>query len=140
MKSFLALALLTVSFSSQAVVVARLTNVECVSLDGSKTILMKFDSSKSMFGTQVFEVNGQTVTNEIMQGNQYRVKTDSELHVFTMKSDKDFTTSLESIDLKDEVKMEYDEEKGDYANDPFEINGVKTEIDCHTETKFRLRK
>lgn len=101
---------------------------------------MKFDSSKSMFGTQVFEVNGQTVTNEIMQGNQYRVKTDSELHVFTMKSDKDFTTSLESIDLKDEVKMEYDEEKGDYANDPFEINGVKTEIDCHTETKFRLRK
>lgn len=140
MKSFLALALLAVSFSSQAVVVARLTKVECVSLDGSKTILMKFDSSKSMFGTQVFEVNGQPVTNEIMQGNQYRVKTDSELHVFSMKSDKDFTTSLESIDLKDEVKMEYDEETGDYVNDPFEINGVKTEMDCHTETKFRLRK
>lgn len=140
MKNFLALALFAVSFSSQAVVVARLTNVECVSLDGSKTILMKFDSSKSMFGAQVFEVNGQPVTNEIMKGNLYRVKTDSELHVFSMKSDKDFTTSLESIDLKNEVKMEYDEEKGDYVNDPFEINGVKTEMDCHTETKFRLRK
>ncbi|MEA9357973.1 hypothetical protein SHI21_17205 [Bacteriovorax sp. PP10] len=140
MKSFLALALLAISFSSQAVVVARLTNIECVSLDGSKSIHMTFDSSKSMFGTQVFEINGQPVTSEIMKGNEYRVKTASELHVFSMKSDKDFTTSLESIDLENEVKMEYDEETGDYVNDPFVINGVKTEVDCHTETKFRLRK
>lgn len=134
MKSFLALALLAVSFSSQAVVVARLTNIECVSADGTQTIIMKFDSSKSPFGAQTFEVNGNAVTKEIRQGNAYRVDAGDETFVFEAQDKKEFTTILQS------KKIDLNEERAEASELSFELGGEETEILCTVDTKFRLRK
>lgn len=134
MKHFLAIALLTVSFSSQAVVLARLTNIECVSADGEKTIIMKFDSSKSLYGSQTFEVNGNVVSKEIRKGNQYKVNAGEETLIFEMQDKKEFTTILESSPI------ELNEERAKASELSFDLGGEKTELLCSVETKFRLRK
>lgn len=135
MKHFLAIALLAVSFSSQAVVLARLTNIECVSVDGEKTIIMKFDSSKSAFGAQTFEVNGHAITGEIMRGNEYRVRADEELIKFEMKNAEEFTTTMTSKKFNKVEDSAAGEDK-----DLFDFAGEQTDLLCNVDTKFRLKK
>lgn len=133
MKHFLALALLAVSFSSQAVVVARLTNVECVSADGAQSIIIKYDSSKSIYGAQTFEINGNAVTSEIKIGHFYKVKAGDETYVFQTQDKKEFTTILQS------KKTDLNEERAEASKFSLELGGEETEILCTVDTKFRLR-
>lgn len=134
MKSLLVLGLMAVSFSSHALVVARLTNINCISSDGQHSIEMKFDSSKSFYGSQVFLVDGNEISGEIRKGNEYRVLTDDSVAKFEMKDEKNFLTTMTIAKISEEDRDALDEDK-----DHFDFGGDEVQLDCKVDTKFRLR-
>lgn len=136
MKSLIVLALMTVSFSSHALVLARLTNTDCISADGQNSITMKHDSSISVVGPVLIQVNGQTVSDIIMRGNEFRVQAGDSLVKFEMKDAKDFVTTMTIAKLSEEDKEALENEQGGY----FDFGGEEVQVDCRVNTKFRLRK